>query len=374
MPTAIAGNVSGQSAIIAAAAPEDQIWTSELSQHQSAVSGALTYAHDRRSDVCMTHSVPSLPPLEGLQAVLVAAREGSFSIAADTLGVTHGAISRRIATVEAWLGTAVFERHGRGVRLTPAGQRFARQIEQALDIIERTSERWRPPHGRATVRLSVVPSFAKLWMLSRLAALLEHLPDVRVELVAEHRVVDLEAGEADVAVRYGRGGWPGVDVRPLFGETLLPAASPTIAKLLGEQPSPEALARYPLLHDSDTSQWRAWFADAGINYSPRIDDRRFEDYDLVLAAAEGSLGLTLLRLPLAQDWLDNGRLMAISARSRPNPLSHHVVYRQGERRQGVLRIVDALCQSGSGPTTVTGQARITGSADVPPSRNARVQG
>lgn len=305
----------------------------------------------------MTHSIPSVPPLEALQAVIVAARDGSFSIAADTLGVTHGAISRRVATVETWLGSAVFERHGRGVRLTPAGQRFVRQIVQALEAIEQSSERWRPRYGHATVRLSVVPSFAKLWLLPRLALLLEQLPDVRVELIAEHRAVDLEAGEADVAVRYGRGGWPAVEARHLFGETLVPAASPTIAAEVGKKPSAERLARCPLIHDSDTSQWRTWFADAGIKYRPRVEDRRFEDYDLVLAAAAGSLGLTLLRLPTAQQWLEDGRLVIISPRSLPNPLAHHVVYRRGERRESVLHIAERLCQFGSRHTAATGHSR-----------------
>ncbi len=302
----------------------------------------------------MTHSALSLPQLEGLQAVIVAARDGSFTVAADTLGLTHGAISRRVAAVEAWLGAAIFERHGRGVRLTPAGQRFARQVEQALETIEQTSERWRPSHGRATVRLSVVPSFAKLWLLPRLASLLKELPDVRVELVVEHRTVDLESGEADVVVRYGRGGWPGLSARHLFGETLVPVGSPAIVEQLGKEPTIEAIARRPLIHDSDTSQWRAWLSDVGLRYRPRIDDRRFEDYDLVLTAAEGGLGLALLRLPLAQDWLDGGRLMAISPRSRPNPLSHHVAYRQDERREGVLKFVNALCRKAAEEIVIAG--------------------
>ena len=293
----------------------------------------------------VTHSALSLPPLEGLQAVIVAARDGSFTDAANTLGLTHGAISRRVAAVEAWLGAAVFERHGRGVRLTPAGQRFTRQVEQALESIEQTSERWRPSHGRATVRLSVVPAFARLWLLPRLSALLNELPDVRVELVVEHRTVDLDNGEADVVVRYGRGGWPGLNVRHLFGERLVPVASSAIAERLGPEPGVDALARCPLLHDSDTSQWRSWLGDVGVRYRPRVDDRRFEDYDLVLAAAQGSLGLALLRLPLAQDWLGDGRLVTIDSRARPNPSGHYVAYRRDERREGVLTFVDALCRT-----------------------------
>jgi DNA-binding transcriptional LysR family regulator len=292
----------------------------------------------------MSHSFGSLPPLEGLHAVLVAAQGGSFTVAAETLGLTHGAISRRVAAVETWLGTSVFERHGRGVRLTPAGQRFTRQIEQALESIEQTSERWRPRHGRTTVRLSVVPSFARLWLLPRMSALLEALPRIRVDLAVDHRAVDLNAAEADVVVRYGRGNWPGLTVRQLFGETLVPVASRELAGRLGADPSAEDLARFPLLHDSDTSQWRAWFAAAGLRYRPRADDRRFEDYDLVLAAAEGSLGLALLRQPLAQGWLDDGRLVPVSSRLHPNPLGHYVVHRREERRESVLAVVDALCR------------------------------
>jgi LysR family transcriptional regulator, glycine cleavage system transcriptional activator len=292
----------------------------------------------------MNHSLPDLPPLDALLAVLAAAQSGSLTLAAERLGVTHGAISRRVAVVEAWLGKPVFERHGRGVRVTPAGQRFTQQIQQAMTALEQTSERWRPRHGRATVRLSVVPSFAKLWLLPKLAAMLEHIPEVRVDVMVEHRTVDLDAGEADVVVRYGRGNWPGLHVRHLFSETLLPVASPDFVERLGNAPSLETLSGATLIHDSDTNQWRSWFAEKGIGYRPRIDDRKFEDYDLVLAAAEGSLGLALLRLPLAQMWLDSGRLVAVSSRSQPNRSAHFVAYRRGEARAGVLSFVDALCR------------------------------
>ncbi len=290
------------------------------------------------------HSFPSLPPIEALLAVLAAAESGSLTQAAESLGVTHGAISRRVAAVEAWLGTPIFERHGRGVRQTPAGQRFARQVQQALTALEQTSERWRPRHGRATVRLSVVPSFAKLWLLPRLAAVLATVPEVRVELILEHRTADLDAGEADVVIRYGGGNWSGMHVRHLFSETLLPVGSPGLVERLGDQPDAEAISRHPLIHDSDTSQWRAWFAAAGLRYRPRIDDRRFEDYDLVLAATEGSLGLSLLRLPLAQAWLESGKLVSVSEQSWPNPSGHYVAHRREEAREGVLRFVDELCR------------------------------
>lgn len=297
----------------------------------------------------MTHSLGSLPPLEGLHAVLVAAQGGSFTVAAETLGITHGAVSRRVAAVEAWLGTGIFDRHGRGVRLTPAGQRFTRQIEQALESIEQTSERWRPGRGRITVRLNVVPSFARLWLLPRMSELLQALPRIRIDLAVDHRAVDLDAGEADIVVRYGRGKWPRLTVRELFGETLMPAASPELAAQLGPDPGAADLAGFPLLHDSGTDQWRAWFAAAGLRYQPGADDRRFEDYDLVLAAAEGSLGLALLRQPLAKGWLDSGRLVPVSSQVQPNPQRHYLAHRQGEQRESVLAVADALCRMAEAP-------------------------
>jgi DNA-binding transcriptional LysR family regulator len=291
----------------------------------------------------MQHSFTDLPSLEGLTAVLMAAETGSLTFAAEQLGVTHGAISRRVSAVEAWLGTPVFERHGRGVRLTPAGHRFTRQVRQVLEALGQTSERWRPQHRKTTVRLSVVPSFAKLWLLPRLASVLEKLPHVRVDLAVEHRTADLDSGEADVVVRYGRGNWPGVQTRHLFSETLVPVASPDVAAQMGTSPSSEDLARLPLIHDSDTSHWRAWFRDVGIRYAPGLYDRRFEDYDLVLAAAEGSLGLALLRLPIARGWLDDGRLVTVSELATTNPFGHFVAHRRGENRAGVLKLVDELC-------------------------------
>src|SRR5205814_737137 len=102
------------------------------------------------------HSSTSLPPLEALATVLAAARLGSFSAAAIDLGITHGSASRRVQVVESWLGTAVFVRHGRGVRLTPAGEHLSRQVETALAQIAGVAADLRASRaGPSTLRLSV---------------------------------------------------------------------------------------------------------------------------------------------------------------------------------------------------------------------------
>lgn len=292
------------------------------------------------------HSSDPLPPLEGLNALLAAAEAGSFTAAAELLGITHGSVSRRIAVLEAWLGTPVFDRHGRGVRLTPAGQRFAADARQALGALSRSADQWRPRRGRPTVRLAVVPSFARLWLLPSLARL--ERGDIHVEVLMDHRPTDLDAQEADLAVRYGRGWWEGLDARLLFNETLRPAAAPALAAALGDDAAPDVLLRQPLLHDSDTSHWRTWLARADVRYRPRWQDRRFEDYDSVLVAAHAGLGVALLRAPLAEAAIAAGRLAYVASRAEPNPAAHYACLRAGETRAAVIELADRLLALAAG--------------------------
>ena len=144
------------------------------------------------------------PPLVSLETVCTVARQGSFLAAAEVAGLTHGAISRRVAAVENWLGMTLFERHARGVRLTPDGQRFVGRIEQAFGIIDSAADQWRSPRSPRLVKLSMVPSFAKLWFFERQAALESEAPALRIELDIDHRNVDVAGEQADLAIRYGR--------------------------------------------------------------------------------------------------------------------------------------------------------------------------
>jgi LysR family transcriptional regulator, glycine cleavage system transcriptional activator len=288
------------------------------------------------------HSLPPLPPLDGLVAIVAAASGGSFTAAADDLGLSHSAVSRRIQAVEVWLGTALFERHGRGVRLTPAGERFVRTLEQSFGAIGRQAEQWRPHRGVQTVRISVLPSFARLWLLPRLLHLQGDPPDLFLDIETEYRLADLREGAIDVAIRYGAGTWPEVQATLLFRERLTPVAAPALADKIGRNAHPEAFLEHPLVHDSDASQWRAWFSAAGVSYRPRPIDRRFEDYDLVLETAAAGAAVALLRLPLASDWVQSGKLRSISRRSIPNASAHFAVHRRGDVRPPVQRLISRL--------------------------------
>jgi DNA-binding transcriptional LysR family regulator len=283
----------------------------------------------------MVHS-SALPPLDALQAVLAAQRGGSFSAAAAALGITHGAVSRRVAAVERWHGAPLFERHGRGVRLSVEGQRFVALVERALAMLAETAGT-RGRRGPEAVRISVVPSFARLWLLPRLKRLEGDPPDLRIEIEQEQRFADL--GRVDLALRYGRGNWEGVVAEPLFDETLIPVATPEIAARLGQAPSPDRLLALPLIHEAYEDGWRTWLASHGRPLPARPQDRRLEDHDLVLQAAALGLGIALLRRPYGEARLADGRLVALYDAGPPNHLRFHLVTRPGRRRPAVERLI-----------------------------------
>ncbi|HWA47007.1 MAG TPA: LysR family transcriptional regulator [Dongiaceae bacterium] len=269
----------------------------------------------------MAHSSISLPPLDTLRAFEAAARSGSFSAAAELLNLTHGAISRRIATLEQWLGLRLFERKARGVALTPEGQRLYLRTQEAFALIADTSDRWSEPRGTAVVRLSSIPSVSSLWLMPRLSRLEGGDPKLRVSLIIDHSYLDLEAEGIDLALRCGRGAVPGRVSVQLFEEWCFPIAAPDLARKLGSG-VPERLLEAPLIHDSDASGWRAWFGTHGLDYHPRPQDRRFEDYNLVLDAAACGLGVALARPPLARSAIETGRLARVDERTALNPVSY----------------------------------------------------
>ncbi|HEV7367452.1 LysR substrate-binding domain-containing protein [Arenibaculum sp.] len=295
----------------------------------------------------MQHS-SLLPPLEALQAVISADATGSFSAAAAALDVTHGAISRRVAAVEAWAGCVVFVRHGRGVRLTYEGQQLVARIEQALALLDDGRGPGRRGPAVDVVRVGIVPSFARLWLLPNLAALEGRPQDLRVEPDIDHRFMSLS--DARIAIRYGRGDWPGVSAVPLFGETLVPVASAAVAAGIagaagvggGAEATAERLLEYPLINDTTDTVWRTWLSAAGIDYERRPRDRAFPDYDLTLMAAAQGLGIAILREPYGAPLCRALGLQPVSALRAESPLRFHVVTTRRPRHAAVDRLVARL--------------------------------
>ncbi len=131
-------------------------------------------------------------------------------------------------------------------------------------------------------------------------------------------------------------------------ETLYPVAHPRLAAQLAtlrRRVGDAALLGMPLLHDSDVTGWRTWFDALGIAFRPRAQGPRFEDYNLVLAAAEAGLGVAPARPPPADaylGYLGRSALARVSRRDVDSLPRYHFVHAKGENRPEVLAVVERM--------------------------------
>lgn len=261
-----------------------------------------------------------LPSLNGLKAFESAARSVSFTLAAAELNVTHAAISRHIRELEAWLGAKLFHRTGRGVELTEEGARLAAELTPAFDLLCRATERFAAPGRRRQLVVSADPPFAALWLVPRLGGFTAAHPEVDLVLDPSTRLVDFEKNEADVGLRYGKGGWRDVEALMLIESVVAPVCSPSLlAKSAIRQPAD--LGRATLLQEDTKHDWRIWLAAAGVADRVDVNGPVLKGH-LAIAAAEAGQGFALADDIQAGDALLAGRLV----RPFQATVRHHAYY------------------------------------------------
>jgi LysR family glycine cleavage system transcriptional activator len=256
-----------------------------------------------------------LPPLNALRAFEAAARHLNFSRAADELSVTPGAVSQQIQNLEDYVGAALFKRTPKGLLLTDAAQTALPALREAFDRLAEAASLLTAAVDGRRLTLTAPPSFATKWLVPRLGAFEKAHPLVDVWLSAAIELVDLAAGEVDVAIRYGGGRYPGLEVKRLFSEAVIPVASP---EHLAAQPltRPADLANHILLHDGSPDfddscpDWSMWLAARGLKNIDGMRGPRFNQSSLVIEAAVNGRGVALAKRTLAQADLEAGRLVA----------------------------------------------------------------
>jgi LysR family glycine cleavage system transcriptional activator len=249
-----------------------------------------------------------LPSLNALKAFEAAARLESFTEAAGELFVTHAAVSRHIRDLEEWLGTELFTRTGRGVELTDAGRRFGSRLTPLFDAM---AEATRDAAAQGDIRklnVSVEPSIASRWLVSRLGHFNALHPDIELNIDPSSTLVDFRTSPFDLGIRYGRGQWEGVEAVKLSSDIVIfpvcaPGLIPKDALL-----KPEDLMGYNLLHEQRKQWWADWLEAAGIK---GVEDWRgtvFQNH-LAIEAAEAGQGFALGDQILCTDSIVEGWLV-----------------------------------------------------------------
>lgn len=264
-----------------------------------------------------------LPPMQALRAFEATARERSLTRAAQSLHVTHGAISHQIKSLEADLGVRLVERAGRGVRLTEEGERFAAHVRTAFAELMTAVQEITTRANPRQLRVSIAPSLAARWLLPRISRFHAAHPDIDLIVSSSMAIVDFQRDEADVAIRYGFGEWDGVRVEHLVDDSFFPVCSPRIAG--GVPKRPADLARYTLLR-ADGEPWKSWFEAAGLDWPEPSRGPFFSDSALLMQAAAEGQGIALGRRTLLGNDERNGVLVRPFTIETPNARRMYLVY------------------------------------------------
>jgi LysR family glycine cleavage system transcriptional activator len=267
----------------------------------------------------------TLPPLGALHAFEAAARYLSFKAAAEDLHVTPGAISQQIKLLEDRLGVALFIRRARAVELTEAGRLLLTPTQRAFRLLGDAVARVREVDATKALTVSVLPSFAALWLVPRLGSLRARHPDLDLRISATPKLADLERDDVDVVIRYGLGRYPGLHVEHLLAEDLFPVCSPQLLKGALPLKEPADLARHTLLHDELRQEWPLWLQAVGIKDIDASRGPSFSLWELALQAAVAGQGVALGRSLLVTQYLQAGQLVRPFHISSPSDFGYYLV-------------------------------------------------
>lgn len=269
------------------------------------------------------------PPLIAARSFEAAARHKSFLKAANELNVTPTAVSHQVKRLEEYLGQALFVRLNRAVELTDAGCTLALKLR---DIFARLDQALDPEvhRARSVINISAMPSLAAKWLAARLPAFEARHPQWAVRLEVEDGLVDFQTGHTDLALRFGRGKYPGLHSRFWMQANVFPVCSPA---LLARIPldKPADLRNHTLIHN-ETSElpgnpphWRDWLKAARVGSVDANRGPLFSSWYMSLEAAQAGHGVALAPAPLVETDLASGRLVKPLALELDNPYAFWIV-------------------------------------------------
>lgn len=256
----------------------------------------------------MARSPQTLPPLEWIRVFEASARLGSFTAAANELGLTQAAVSQRIKNLELHLGAQLFSRQARGVILSTQGEAWFPHVQAALaELLHSAANLFEQPRRKISIAAS--SSVIELWIVPRLGNVARRLPHVQLSFETIQNLPDYERLEVDFEIRFGTGNWAGREAVRLFAEELTPLASPS---LLDDDPNWQDRPRIATL--GPRVGWRDWSNAMGEppGSTPLL---RFDTFVQSLRAAEAGAGVLLGSLALCADVITSGRLKRLTDRT-----------------------------------------------------------
>lgn len=289
-------------------------------------------------------------PLLALRAFTEVGRCGSVKAAAQSMGVSPGAVSQQIRILEDRVGFSLFVRSPRGIKLTQRAEQVHETLLVSFDNIDKSLRSLKAMRRERRVAISTTPTFAASWLIPRLLTFYQRFPHIELSVEASNQLVDLKHGNIDIALRHGLGCYAGLNSLRLVAPRLIPVASPA---LLASGPKIEHVRDclcFPLLQEADRLDWHLWLQAQGIDDEARA--RRgpsYEDDFLLARAAVTGQGIALVPEFCVEEELRDGKLLKALDHPWPARFAYYAVTlpeaQQRDEIQAVLQwLVQQCCQ------------------------------
>lgn len=278
-----------------------------------------------------------LPPLSALRAFEAAARNGSLSAAARELNVTHAAVAQQVKRLEVRLGKKLLERAGRGVAPTAHGTQLATGLSEGFGVIAESVRKLTRDDETRPLRITVTPTVAAHWLMPRLARFREEAPGLELMVHPAIEVVDILREDYDVAMRFGRGSWPGLEAMRMVASDVVLVAT---EELLERQPidTPADLITAPWIQESGTEEVRLWLAQHGLDNAEVRNVLHLPGH-LAVDALRGGQGVGLTARAWVASDIAAGRLKVLFAREGDPKLGYYVVFPPAPHRTPLKRFL-----------------------------------
>lgn len=179
--------------------------------------------------------------------------------------------------------------------------------------------------GRKVVRLTLPASLAATWLIPHLGAFERERPDLELQLVTTTRILDLRRDQIDLAIRHGKGTWPGVTASFLLDETAFPVAAPGYLEMLAEESTHAMLSRARLIINTRSpDEWEEWRQARGLPLLTPAATVEIEGQEEALRVAEQGLGLAIGRSFFIEDRLASGTLIAPFGATDPSGTAYYL--------------------------------------------------
>src|SRR5882724_1046704 len=288
----------------------------------------------------------SLPPLAQLRAFEAAARHLSFKAAADELAVTPTAISHQINLLESWCGRSLFRRRPRPLALTEAGARLFPVIREGLDSFADVLAAVHEFPLERSLKVSTTNAFASRWLVPRLPSWREVHPGISLEIIGTDRVLNLQGGECDIAIRWTSNPPADLAVRELFKSKFLVLCNPSSlpeGKPLGGY---HELRFHTVIHWYWSPQavhpptWRWWLdglraEDPTVPFLEELDQLTFREELHAIDAVIAGQGIAICDDLLVAEELRSGKLVKALDSELPGA-GYYLLYRADHPNKAII--------------------------------------